>query len=107
MSSKMRRIRWIDEQIRANRYPNAHKVKEKFELRSTRVVYEDRNYMVNELHAPIEYSRTKEGWYYTVPTYFLPAIMLKKEEVAAHRQLCVHEPVNPRRYYVGPLLHPQ
>ena len=83
MSSKMRRIRWIDGQIRANRYPNANKVKEKFELRSTRVVYEDRSYMVNELHAPIEYSRTKEGWYYSVPTYFLPAIMLKKEEVAA------------------------
>ena len=41
MSSKMRRIRWIDEQIRANRYPNANKVKEKFELRSTRIVYED------------------------------------------------------------------
>jgi len=83
MSSKMRRIRWIDEQIRANKYPNAQKVKEKFELRGLRVVYEDRKYMINELHAPIKYSRTKEGWYYTVPTYFLPAIMLKREEVAA------------------------
>ena len=70
MSSKMRRIRWIDEQIRANRYPNAHKVKEHFELRSLRIVYEDRSYMVNELHAPIKYSRNKEGWYLQCPNLF-------------------------------------
>ena len=83
MSSKMRRIQWIDEEIRANRYPNAHKVQERFELRNPRVVYEDRNFMIDELHAPIKYSKANKGWHYTDPTYFLPAIMLKQEEVAA------------------------
>ena len=83
MSSKMRRIQWIDEEIRANRYPNAQKVKERFELRNVRVVYDDRNFMIDELHAPIKYSKANNGWHYTDPTYFLPAIMLKREEVAA------------------------
>ena len=82
MSTKLERIYWIDEQIRANRYPNAHTVQAHFELRSTRIVYEDRKFMIR-LGAPIKYDRTKNGWYYTDPTYFLPAIMLTSEEITA------------------------
>ena len=83
MSTKMERIYWIDKQIRSERYPNVHKVKEQFELRSTRIVYEDRKFMINCLHAPIKYCRRREGWYYTDATYFLPAIMLTREEITA------------------------
>ena len=82
MSTKLERIYWIDEQIRASRYPNAHKVQAHFELRSTRIVYEDRNFMIR-LGAPIKNSRSKGGWYYTDTTYFLPAIMLTREEITA------------------------
>ena len=83
MSSKMRRIFWIDEQIRAGKYPNARTVMEHFELRSPRVVYDDKRFMIDELDAPIEHSRTNGGWHYTEPTYFLPAIMLETEEIDA------------------------
>ena len=83
MSTKLERIYWIDEQIRANRYPNAHTVKAHFELRSTRIAYEDRKFMINRLGAPIKHDRTKNGWYYTDLTYFLPAIMLTREEITA------------------------
>ena len=82
MSTKLERIYWIDEQIRANRYPNAHTVQAHFELRSTRIVYEDRKFMIR-LGAPIKRDGTKDGWYYTDPTYFLPAIMLTSEEITA------------------------
>ena len=83
MSTKMERIYWIDKQIRADGYPNVHKIKEQFELRSTRIVYEDRKFMINRLGAPIKNSRSKGGWYYTDATYFLPAIMLTSEEIIA------------------------
>ena len=82
MSTKLERIYWIDEQIRANRYPNAHTVQAHFELRSTRIVYEDRKFMIR-LGAPIKRDSTRNGWYYTDPTYFLPAIMLTSEEITA------------------------
>lgn len=83
MSTKLERIIWIDKQIRAERYPNAHKVKQHFELRNVRTAYEDRKFMINRLGAPIKYSRTKGGWYYQQPNYILPAIILTKEEVVA------------------------
>lgn len=83
MSTKLERIYWIDEQIRANKYPNAHIVQAHFELRSTRIAYEDRKFMINRLGAPIKRDRTRAGWYYTDSTYFLPAIMLTSEEITA------------------------
>ncbi len=83
MSTKLERIYWIDEQIRANRYPNAHTVQAHFELRSTRIAYEDRKFLINRFGAPIKYDRTRNGWYYADPTYFLPAIMLTSEEITA------------------------
>ena len=83
MSTKLERIYWIDDQIQRAMYPNAHKIQEHFELRSTRIAYEDRKFMINRLGAPIKNSRSKGGWYYADPTYFLPAIMLTSEEITA------------------------
>ena len=82
MSTKLERIYWIDQQIRAERYPNAHTVQAHFELRSTRIAYEDRKFMIR-LGAPIKYNKSRGGWYYTDTTYFLPAIMLTREEITA------------------------
>ena len=39
--------------------------------------------MINRLGAPIKRDGTRDGWYYTNPTYFLPAIMLTSEEITA------------------------
>ena len=82
MSTKLERIYWIDEQIRANRYPNAHTVQARFELSNPRTAYDDRKFMIR-LGAPIKHDRTRDGWYYADPTYFLPAIMLTSEEITA------------------------
>ena len=83
MSTKMERIYWIDWQIREERYPNARTVQEQFELRSARTAYEDRKFMIDRLGAPIKFCRLNEGWYYADPAYFLPAIMLSREEITA------------------------
>ena len=82
MSTKLERIYWIDEQIRADRYPNAHTVQAHFELSNPRTAYDDRKFMIR-LGAPIKRDSTKDGWYYADPTYFLPAIMLTSEEITA------------------------
>ena len=83
MSTKLERIYWIDEQIRANKYPNARTVQAHFELSNPRTAYEDRKFLINRFGAPIKYDRTRNGWYYTDTTYFLPAIMLTNEEITA------------------------
>ena len=83
MSTKMERIYWIDKEIRAERYPNAHTVKDHFELSSTRIAYDDRKFMIVRLGAPIRLNRITNGWYYTDATYFLPGIMLSSEEITA------------------------
>ena len=83
MSTKMERIYWIDKEIRANRYPNAHTVKDNFELSSTRIAYDDRKFMIVRLGAPIRLNSITNGWYYTDATYFLPGIMLSREEITA------------------------
>lgn len=83
MSTKLERIYWIDKEIRAERYPNAHTVKDNFELSSTRIAYDDRKFMIVRLGAPIRLNRITNGWYYTDATYFLPGIMLSREEITA------------------------
>ena len=82
MSTKMERIYWIDRQIRAERYPNAHTVQKHFELRNARTAYDDRKFMIR-LGAPIDYDNTRKGWYYSDPAYFLPSIMLSRDEITA------------------------
>lgn len=83
MSTKYERIIWIDREIRAGRYPNARKVMERFELRGKRTAYDDRAFMINRLGAPIGYDKINDGWYYTDPSYFLPAYELTKNEILA------------------------
>jgi predicted DNA-binding transcriptional regulator YafY len=81
MSIKYERIVWINKEMRANRYPNAHKVQEHFELRNVRTAYDDRKFMIDRLGAPIGYDNFHEGWYYTESNFSLPAFMLTKTEV--------------------------
>jgi len=51
---QLERIFEIDRQIRAGAYPNAERLAEKLEV-SRRVIFKDREFMVNRLGAPIEY----------------------------------------------------
>ena len=81
MSTKLERIVWIDKQVRADRYPNAHKVQKRFGLHSPRVVYDDRRFMIGRLGAPMKYSRYHEGWYYEDPYFVLPPVILTDQEV--------------------------
>jgi len=83
MSTKYERILWIDKEIRSDKYPNAHSVREHFELSGTRTAYEDRAFMIDRLGASIKFDSKQKGWYYEDPSYFLPSYELTKDEVLA------------------------
>lgn len=78
----LERIMEIDRQIRAGLYPNADKLAVEMEW-SRSTIFEDRNFMIERLKAPLEYDREKRGWYYTDPTYVLPSIMVEDGELLA------------------------
>lgn len=79
---QLERIMKIDAQIRAGSYPNAERIADELEV-SKRVIYQDRNFMVNRLHAPIEFDREHGGWYYTNPTWVLPSMFVNEGELMA------------------------
>ena len=79
---QLERILEIDTQIRAGRYPNAKSIAAKLEV-SPRVIYKDREFMLNRLHAPIEFDRIHGGWHYTDNTFMMPNIMATQGELLA------------------------
>ncbi len=79
---QLERIFEIDRQIRAGEYPNADRLAAGLEV-SRRVIFKDREFMVNRLGAPIEYDREKGGWYYTEKVWTLPNIMVSEGELLA------------------------
>jgi predicted DNA-binding transcriptional regulator YafY len=50
---------------------------------SRRVIFNDRRFLLNTLRAPLEYSHEHGGWYYTDPTYVLPAAIITEGELLA------------------------
>lgn len=82
MSAKLERIIYIDQQIRADNFPNPSSVAERFEV-SERSVADDRRYMIDRLGAPIEFDKEMGGWYYTDETWVLPATIITEGELLA------------------------
>lgn len=82
MSTKLERIIYIDREIRAGNYPSASKLAEKFEV-SERTIYDDRDFMIHRLGAPIALDKEAGGWCYTDQTWVLPAVMVTEGELLA------------------------
>ena len=79
---QLERIFEIDRQLSAGEYPNADRLARSLEV-SRRVIFKDREFMVNRLGAPIEYDREKGGWYYADQAWILPNIMVSEGELLA------------------------
>ncbi|MEW5765949.1 MAG: helix-turn-helix transcriptional regulator [Acidobacteriota bacterium] len=79
---QLERILEIDRLIRAGRFPNADRLAERMEV-SRRVVFKDRDFMIERLGAPIVYDRTHGGWAYSDPTFSLPSLMVTEGELLA------------------------
>ena len=68
---QLERIMAIDRSIRDEEFPNADRLGEMLEV-SRRVIFNDRDFMINRLGAPIEFDRQHGGWFYADKTWVLP-----------------------------------
>lgn len=73
--SNLHRIIWIDACIREGRYPNGRIIAGQFEI-SLRQAQRDIEYLRYSMGAPVEYSTSKNGYYYADEAFALPAVYL-------------------------------
>jgi predicted DNA-binding transcriptional regulator YafY len=76
----LERVFWIDLELRANHYPNAKTIAERFEI-CVKTANRTLDFMKDRLRLPIAYSALKRGWHYTEPTYGLSAIELTEGDL--------------------------
>jgi len=79
---QLERIMEIDRRIRDGGYPNPNQLAKDLEV-SRRVIFVDRDFMINRLGAPIEYDRSRGGWFYADETWVLPGIIVTEGELLA------------------------
>lgn len=77
--SNLHRLAWLDANIRGERYPDSRLLAEKFEI-SVRQAQRDIEYLKYTMGAPLEYSTSKKGYFYTDKTYLLPTTIISEEE---------------------------
>ncbi|RXZ77790.1 hypothetical protein EBB07_27340 [Paenibacillaceae bacterium] len=68
----LHRIQWIDERIRASRFPNINQIVEQFEI-SRRQALRDIEYLRDSLGAPLDYCAKSKGYYYTDRSFAVPS----------------------------------
>lgn len=78
----LERFVWFDNEARKERFPNASKLAEHFEL-SVKSAQRTIDHFRDRLQAPFEYETSRKGYYYTDPTFQLPVIRISEEELLA------------------------
>lgn len=76
------RYHWFHGRIKANRYPNAKRLAEHFEI-SVKQAQRDITFLRERLGAPFFYSREKRGYCYEDTGYELPPVWFKEDEFLA------------------------
>ena len=80
MNQNVRLLR-LDCQIRDGHYPNAKGFAAQCDCTSRQVHY-DRKRLI-EMGAPLAWDAARKGWFYTDPTWSLPAVYLNEGELLA------------------------
>lgn len=76
------RIVWLHRKIQAGEFPNAEDLRATFEV-SIRTAHRDVAFLRDHLRAPIQFDRKQRGFYYTDPSFQLPAIWMTEGELLA------------------------
>jgi proteasome accessory factor B len=76
------RLLYIDREIGKGGYPNNSQLALGYEV-SAKTVQRDIDYMRYQLDAPIQYSAKHRGYFYTEPSYKLPAMSIKESDLFA------------------------
>ena len=69
----LERFIWFDSEARLERFPNSIKLGEHFEI-SPKTAQRSIIHFRDRLLAPLEYSQSQKGYYYTDATFQLPVI---------------------------------
>lgn len=83
----LKRIKAIDLALRAGRWPTDKSLAAELEA-DPRTIRRDIEYMRSQLQAPIEFSRSRRGYYYREDSYRLPFLQLSEGELLA---VCLSE----------------
>jgi predicted DNA-binding transcriptional regulator YafY len=78
----MERYYWFDSQVRANLFPNAQSMADKFEI-SSRTARRNIEFMRNRLMAPLEYDPARKGYHYSDESFTLPPLQVSQEEMVS------------------------
>lgn len=76
------RYQWFDRQVRAEKYPNASSLAEKFEV-SVKTAQRNIESLRDRLEAPLEYDPSKKGYYYSDTNFQLVTADITQEEILA------------------------
>lgn len=80
----IRRLIYIDEAIRENKYPNCTTIAREFEV-ERKTIQRDIDFMRDQLKAPIEFDPKRNGYCYTEADYFLPALHITEKDLFAFK----------------------
>jgi len=78
----LERFVWFDNEVRRERFPNATKLGEHFEI-AAKTAQRSIDHFRDRLLAPLEYDHSHKGYFYTDPTFQLPVIRISEEELLA------------------------
>ncbi len=76
------RLLFIDRKIQEGGFPNCSSLAAEWEV-SSKTIQRDFDYLRYQLEAPLTYSATERGYYYTEPRYHLPAMDVKESDLFA------------------------
>lgn len=80
--TQVERLLDLDQRLRNNEYPNCTSFAERWEI-STKTAQRDIDFLRDRMGAPIEYDALRRGYFYTEPTFMLPAVQMNEGELAA------------------------
>ena len=72
----------LDRRLKNNEYPNCTSFAVDWEI-STKTAQRDIDFLRDRMGAPIDYDARHRGYFYTEPTFMLPAVQMNEGELAA------------------------
>jgi predicted DNA-binding transcriptional regulator YafY len=78
----LERFVWFDHEARKERFPNANSLGVHFEI-APKTAQRSIDHFRDRLLAPLEYDKSRKGYFYTDPTFQLPVIRISEEELLA------------------------
>jgi len=78
----LERFVWFDHEARRERFPNANTLGEHFEI-AQKTAQRSIDHFRDRLLAPLEYDKSRKGYFYTDPTFQLPVLRISEEELLA------------------------